>query len=142
MDVEVEDVSDLEVCPVYENEVATDENVHMTRRRRGKHDFQFMRARLHAGAKLVGHIALSDKEALLPRRQAIALGEAGRQMAIMRVIPLADVAVMVAVRLTPFVPVSVSMAVVVIPIAVVISVVVVVTIVFVVPMVVILGNSE
>jgi hypothetical protein len=103
VDVEVENVGDLEVRPVHENQIATDEDVHVTRRRRGKHDFQFMRAWLHPTAKLDGHESLSNKEALLARRQAIAHGQAWRQMAVVRVIPVANVAVMVAVCLAPFV---------------------------------------
>jgi hypothetical protein len=143
----VEDVGDLEIRPVYKDEVATDKDVHVIGRRRGKRDFQFMRTWLHPGAKFDGYETLSDDEALLPRRKTIAFCQAGRQLAVMRVIPASDLAVMVVVCLTPFVSVGVSMAVVAIVITVMIPIAVmipaaVVTIVFVVPMVVILGNGK
>jgi len=142
----VEDVGDLEICPIYKNEVAADKDVHVTRRRRGKRDFQFMRTRLHPGAEFYGHEPLSDDETFLPGRKAIPFCQAGRQMAVVRVIPIADLAIMVMVSLTPFVSVGVSMAVVLITImvrvAVVIPAMVVVTIVFVVPVVVILSDGK
>jgi len=119
--VEVEDVGDLEVFPVHQYEIAADEDVHVARRRRRKHDFQFMRTRLHPGAKFDGYDPLSDEEALLPGREAIVPGEAGRQMAVVRMIPVANVAVVVAVCLPPFV--SIGVPVIVVALMVIITVV-------------------
>ncbi len=144
--VEVEDVRDLEICPIYKNEVATDEDVHMVRRRRRKRDFQLVGTGLHPGAEFYGHEPLSDDETFLPGRKAIAFCQAGRQMPVVRVIPTADLSIMVMVSLTAFVSIGVSATMlviaVVVRIAVMISAMVVVPIVFVVPMVVILSNGE
>ena len=74
VDAEVKDVGNLEVRPVYQDEVSTDEDVHVIRRWRRKRDFEFMRTRLHPGAKFDGHESLSDNEALLPGGKAITPG--------------------------------------------------------------------
>src|SRR4029077_20674317 len=78
VDIEVEYVCDLEVRPVYQDEISADKDVHVIWRRRGKRDFQFMRTRLHSGAKVDRHCSVNDQEALLPGRKAIAPGQAGR----------------------------------------------------------------
>jgi hypothetical protein len=47
VDLEVEDVHDLKVCPIEQNEIATNHDVRVVGRWRREHHLQFPRARLH-----------------------------------------------------------------------------------------------
>jgi len=138
--VEVEHVADLEAGAVHENQVASDDVMSISRRRRRKHHFQFMRAGLHSRSKLHGEISMNDKLTLQTRRQAIALGQSRWQMRIVSAIPVMDVAIVVVIPLmAAFVIVTVGVPVVM---AMTMFFAVVVAVLFVVTMAVALRHSD
>jgi len=64
IDFEVEDVGDLEIGPIVEDQVASDDYVDVVRGRRGKHDFELPRTGLHSAAK-AGRKSAPDDELTL-----------------------------------------------------------------------------
>lgn len=51
VDIEVENVGDLEIGSIDQDQIATDHEVRVVRRRRRKHDFKFSRTGLHLSLK-------------------------------------------------------------------------------------------
>ena len=138
--VEVEHVADLEAGAVHENQVASDEVMSVPRCRRWKHHFQFTRAGLHSVPKLHGEIPMNNDLTLQARRQAIALGQPWRQMRIVSVVPVMNVAVVIVIALMAavvIVAIRVPVA-----MAVIVFFAVVVAIMFVVTMAVALRHSD
>jgi len=97
----VEHVGYLEANSVHENQVAADEYMPIAWIRRRKHDLQLLRTRLHSAAKSSRQSSIDDQLTLESRRQAIALGQAARQMRIVGAIPIVNIAVAISVVATP-----------------------------------------
>ena len=136
----MEYVADLEAGAVHENQVASDEVMSISRRRRQKHHFQLARAGLHSVPKLHGEISLNDDLTLHTRRQAIALCQSRWQMRIVSAIPVMDVAVVIVVALmlaSVIVTIGVPVA-----MAVIVLFAVVIAIMFVVTVAVALRHSD
>jgi hypothetical protein len=127
MDIELENVSNLEVCPVHQNQVAPDHKVRVVRRRRREHDLEFPRARLHLSLQPRGQGATNYELGLQSGREAIALGEAGREVRVMSTVPVVDVAVMVGIGIVAMF-VAVTMTVVAVTVVVAIMFVVAIAI--------------
>lgn len=90
-------IGDLEVGTVIEDQISANHYVDEIRRRGRKHDFEFVRARVHVAARLHRNESVDDEPVPQPRRQVIAHGEARRQMPVVVVIPAAEVAVVIGV---------------------------------------------
>ena len=137
VDFEVKDIRDLEARPVEQHQVATDDHVSIVWGRRRQSAFQFGRAGMHLVAKTDGQIAMNHDLALESGRQAVALGQAGREMVVMIVVPathcIAIVIGIAAAAVILFMPAAVPM---------VAIFVIVVAIVLVVTVPVILGYSD
>ena len=128
----MEDVGDLEVRAIVEDKVAADKNVDVARRRRRKHDFQFVGAGLHSAAQAGRKRAADYELTLQARRQAIALGEAWWKMSVVSVVPAADVAIAIGIAsVVVAVMVTVAMTVVAVVVVMVLPAIVIVAIVFV-----------
>jgi len=129
----MEDIGDLEVRAIVEDKVAANKNVDVARRRRRKHDFQFMGAGLHSAAQ-VGRKRAADYELTLQaRREAIALGEAWWKMSVVSVVPAPDIAVTIDIAFVVVaVVVTVAMTMVAVVVVMVVPAIVIVAIVFVV----------
>jgi hypothetical protein len=97
----VEHVGYLKTDSVHEHQVSADEYVPVPRIRRRKHDLQLLRTRLHSAAKSRRQSSIDDQLTLESRRQAIALGQAARQMRIVGAIPIVNIAVAISVVATP-----------------------------------------
>jgi hypothetical protein len=96
----MEYVADLEAGAVHQNQVASDEVMSISGRRRRKHDFQLMRTGPHSFPKLHRKISMNDELPLQTRWQAIALSQARRQMRIVSTVPVVDVVVPVVISVT------------------------------------------
>jgi hypothetical protein len=144
IDFKVEDVGDLEVGAIYEHQIASNEDVYVTRRRRREHHLQLMRAGLHSAAQARRKSAANDDLPLKSRSQSIALSQSRRKMIVVSAVPIVDVAVMIAISLLPAVAVTMAMAViaVLIVVAVVTSIIVIIAVVFVVAVAVILSHRD
>jgi hypothetical protein len=144
IDVEVEDVGNLEIGPIYKNEVAADHNVHVVGRRRWQHGFQFARAGLHLFLEARRKCAVHNQLALQSGRKTVALSQTRRQVVVVRTIPVVDLTVMifiVAVAIPMSVTISMSMAVIVV-IAAIVGAIFVVAVVFVMPVAVSLRHGD
>src|SRR5579862_7036583 len=97
IDGDVEDVGHLEIRPVVEHQVPADYDVNIVRWRGRKHDFQFMRTRLHSALQNYRQGSVHDQLALHLRRQTIALGPSGWQVIVVSAIPLVNVSVMIGI---------------------------------------------
>jgi K+-sensing histidine kinase KdpD len=142
----VEDVGDLEVRAVVQHQIATDYDMHVIRGRRRKHDLQFAGAWLHISAKARRQSPADHQLALQSGRQTIVPGQAGWEMLVVSVVPVANVAVVVGIMFVAaamVVTVSVLMFLIAVMIGVpIVSAVVIVTIVLVVAMAAVLRYND
>src|ERR1700689_175662 len=137
VNVQVEDVRDLEVGAIHQHQVTADHNVRIVRRRRRKHDFEFMRAGPHLSPHINGHIPANYDLALHSGGKTVALGQAWWKMLIVRAIPAAGgVAIMIGIAVVvmsaamfvfplvaSFMIVAVAMIVIMIPVVFVVAVI-------------------
>ena len=80
LDLEVEDIGDLEVCPIEQNQIAADHDVRVIGRGRRKHSFQVGRAGLNPLLKPRRQRSTDHQLALQPGRKTITLGQARREI--------------------------------------------------------------
>ena len=74
VNVEMEDVGDLKVGAVIQHQISADHDMHVIRRRRRKHHFNFARTGLHSAAQAGRQSSVDDQLALQAGRQVIAFG--------------------------------------------------------------------
>lgn len=99
--VEVEYVGYLKADSVHKDQVSANKDVCVIRRRGRKHNFQFTRARFHLSAQAGRQSSIHDQLPLEPGRQTIPLGQAGRQIRVVRAIPIVNIAVAIPVVAPP-----------------------------------------
>jgi hypothetical protein len=107
VEVEVENVGDLEVGAVIEHQISADHDVDIVRGRRWQHHFQLARTRLRVHAYFKWQRLAYNETPLKTGRQTVALCQSGWQMPVMSAVPVVDVALVIPIF---FMPVSVSVA--------------------------------
>jgi cbb3-type cytochrome oxidase subunit 3 len=138
----VEDVGYLEIGPIVEDQVASDDYVDVVRGRRGKHDFELARTGLHSAAQAGRKSAADDELTLQAGRQTIAFRQSRRKVVVVSAVPAADVAIAVGVTLVAVsLIVTVAMAVIAV-VTVVAAIVIVIAIVFVVAVAIALRDGD
>jgi len=128
----MKDISNLETGSVIEDQVPANHDVHIVRRRRRKHHFQFTGARLHPSADFHWHGFIHNKAPFQPGRQPVALGEPGWKVVVVCPVPAADITVVINIMLVS-VMVSVVMVVAIVIVVVVVPAIVVIVFVMTVP---------
>jgi hypothetical protein len=108
VEVEVENVDDLEIGAVHQNQVASDEHVHMAGRRRRQKGFHLMRTGLHSRPKLDRDESSHHDLARECGRKKVASREARRQVTIIHAIPLVQIAIVLGIVVIPAAVVIIS----------------------------------
>jgi len=94
----MEDVCDLEVGTIHQYQVAADHDMGVVRRRRRKHDFEFVRTRVHLAPQIRREISADYQATFQAGRKAVALGQAWWKMRGVLVIPAAGgIAIMIGI---------------------------------------------
>ena len=142
VNLQVKNVSDLEVDAVDQNHVSADQPMHIVRRWRREHNFQLSRADMHLAVQFHRDISMHDDLPLQSGRQTIALGEPWGKMIMVVVVPASgSFAVMIIVAVVT--PAFVATLVVAVTMAVFVGVaIVVVAIVLVAAVIMILRHSN
>jgi len=100
----VKNIHDLEIHPVHQNHMPTDEYMRAIGWRRRQLPFEFRRARIHSSAQLHRKHPAHDKLALQFRRQAVPVSQSPWQVIMMRRVPATHrIVVAVAIKMVPVV---------------------------------------